>query len=284
MAKSVLYMSMSLDGFITGPDDGPGNGLGTGGGRLHEWLGEPVADYPHFDPPGLSGQVFAELIATGTVVVGQGRVGARRRPCAVAATRGPARRAGDPPNPRRTDAVPLAQQAAQELAASDQAWREVSLSVADGTRLTPDGAARVDRRAAGEPTDSHHACDHEAVSVGRHQKLRVLEGRFIIEQATDARGGVSEAGVLALVFGPDGRTRVRRDDTAEDAWSALWNGDDAHDPQATGMLSAIVAPLAAGELPVWVASSFDGDLILVPAGRLDEAIDVLRQASHQVAE
>jgi NAD(P)-dependent dehydrogenase (short-subunit alcohol dehydrogenase family) len=31
------------------------------------------------------------------------------------------------------DAVPLAQQAAQELAASDEAWREVSLSVAYGT-------------------------------------------------------------------------------------------------------------------------------------------------------
>jgi hypothetical protein len=52
--------------------------------------------------------------------------------------------------------------------------------------------------------------------------------------STDAREGVSEADVLALVFGPDGRTRVRREDTAEDAWSALWNGDDAHDPQATG--------------------------------------------------
>jgi hypothetical protein len=26
--------------------------------------------------------------------------------------------------------------------------------------------------------------------------------------------------------------------------------DEAHDPEATGMLSAIVAPLAAGELPV----------------------------------
>src|SRR5215216_4647572 len=35
-----------------------------------------------------------------------------------------------------TDAVPLAQQAAQELAASDEAWREVSLSVSDGTPLT----------------------------------------------------------------------------------------------------------------------------------------------------
>jgi hypothetical protein len=30
MAKSVLYMSMSLDGFISGPDDGPGNGLAAG--------------------------------------------------------------------------------------------------------------------------------------------------------------------------------------------------------------------------------------------------------------
>jgi hypothetical protein len=31
------------------------------------------------------------------------------------------------------DAVPIAQQAAQELAASDEAWREVSLSVSDRT-------------------------------------------------------------------------------------------------------------------------------------------------------
>jgi hypothetical protein len=50
-------MSMSLDGFITGPDDGPRNGLGTGGEGLHAWLGKPVSKEPHFDPPGLSGQV-----------------------------------------------------------------------------------------------------------------------------------------------------------------------------------------------------------------------------------
>jgi NAD(P)-dependent dehydrogenase (short-subunit alcohol dehydrogenase family) len=35
-----------------------------------------------------------------------------------------------------TDAVPMAQQAAQELAASDEAWREVSLSVSKGTLPT----------------------------------------------------------------------------------------------------------------------------------------------------
>ncbi|MFG6196982.1 SDR family NAD(P)-dependent oxidoreductase [Nonomuraea sp. JJY05] len=37
-----------------------------------------------------------------------------------------------------TDAVPLARQAAQELAAGDEAWREVSLSVSDETPLTAD--------------------------------------------------------------------------------------------------------------------------------------------------
>jgi len=71
VSVAVLYMSMSLDGFVTGPDDGPGNGLGTGGNGLHAWLGEPVSELPHFDPPGLSGQVFAELMATGAVVVGR---------------------------------------------------------------------------------------------------------------------------------------------------------------------------------------------------------------------
>ena len=54
---------------------------------------------------------------------------------------------------------------------------------------------------------------------------------------------------------------VKRDRGAsEEAWSALWNGDEAHDVQATGMLSAIVAPLAASGVPVWVVSSYDGDL------------------------
>jgi hypothetical protein len=38
MAKLVLYMSMSLDGFITGPGDDAEHGLGRGGERLHGWL------------------------------------------------------------------------------------------------------------------------------------------------------------------------------------------------------------------------------------------------------
>jgi hypothetical protein len=34
---SVLYMSMSLDGYIAAPNDEPGNRGGDGFGRLHEW-------------------------------------------------------------------------------------------------------------------------------------------------------------------------------------------------------------------------------------------------------
>jgi hypothetical protein len=112
--------------------------------------------------------------------------------------------------------------------------------------------------------------------------MRVLEGRFVLERKRDVAEIAPEVDWLALVFGPDGPTAVRRDDTTKNAWTALWNGDKPHDPESTGMLSAIVAPLAAGELPVWVASSFDGDLVLVPAARLSEAVGVLRDAGHRV--
>jgi hypothetical protein len=115
------------------------------------------------------------------------------------------------------------------------------------------------------------------------QNVRLLEGRFVLSRVTDARAVAVEADLLALVLGPDGGAAMRRDDTAEDAWAALWNGDDAHDPDATGMLSALVAPLAAAEVPVWTAASYDGDIVLVPADRLEEAVDALRRAGHRVA-
>jgi hypothetical protein len=37
-------MSVSLDGYFTGPDPGPGRGLGEGGEVLHEWLRQGTAD------------------------------------------------------------------------------------------------------------------------------------------------------------------------------------------------------------------------------------------------
>ena len=69
MGNAVLYMSMSVDGFIAGPRDGPGNELGDGGHRLHEWFlidadaGRQLA--------GASRDVMDEAMSTGAVVVGR---------------------------------------------------------------------------------------------------------------------------------------------------------------------------------------------------------------------
>lgn len=120
------------------------------------------------------------------------------------------------------------------------------------------------------------------MSLAAHQTLRKLDGSYVLDRPADMTALLQRADVLAVVFGPDGSTVMRRDDAGEDAWSALWNGDEAHDLQSTGMLSAIVAPLAAGGVPVWVASSYDGDVILVPADRFEEACDVLQAAGHEI--
>jgi dihydrofolate reductase len=34
----VARITQSLDGYVAGPDDGPGKGLGEGGERLHNWV------------------------------------------------------------------------------------------------------------------------------------------------------------------------------------------------------------------------------------------------------
>jgi dihydrofolate reductase len=74
VSATVLDMSISIDGFIAGPNEGPGNGLGDGGHRLHEWfLTGPDDDHKHLGPQaGVNGQVVDEMLATGAVVAGRG--------------------------------------------------------------------------------------------------------------------------------------------------------------------------------------------------------------------
>jgi dihydrofolate reductase len=77
MSKSVLDMSMSLDGFVAGPNETPANGLGDNGGRLHRWIGygeETVQGGVPGHPGGVDGEAMDELRATGAVVAGRGTV------------------------------------------------------------------------------------------------------------------------------------------------------------------------------------------------------------------
>jgi len=65
MAKVTLDMSMSLDGFIAGPNIGVERPMGKGGERLHEWLFNPSASE-------VDAAVEREMSATtGAVVLGR---------------------------------------------------------------------------------------------------------------------------------------------------------------------------------------------------------------------
>jgi len=72
MSKIVLYMSMSVDGFITGPDDSLDHGLGVNGERLHGWLSAGGIDPGSYRPVDDVGRtVFDEAMSTGAVIVGR---------------------------------------------------------------------------------------------------------------------------------------------------------------------------------------------------------------------
>jgi dihydrofolate reductase len=74
MGMIVLYMWISVDGFIAGPEDGPDQGLGVGGERLHESLilndgGSTPATIRTDDEVGAT--VMADAMATGAVLTGR---------------------------------------------------------------------------------------------------------------------------------------------------------------------------------------------------------------------
>ena len=75
MAKVIIDLSMSLDGFITGPNPTKEQGLGENGDKLHEWyFNGPTASTrsEFFRPLGASMAVAEEMFdTTGAMVVGR---------------------------------------------------------------------------------------------------------------------------------------------------------------------------------------------------------------------
>jgi len=70
MSASVLYMSMSLDGYIAGPNDEPGNPGGDGFDRLHDWFAPGGGKFVR--PSGPAGELFDEMMGgAGAILVGR---------------------------------------------------------------------------------------------------------------------------------------------------------------------------------------------------------------------
>ena len=76
MNKVIAAITTSLDGYVVGPDDRPGQGLGIGGERLHYWvMGGPwTYDGGHeFEMSGVDKEFYDGLTANlGSGVVGRG--------------------------------------------------------------------------------------------------------------------------------------------------------------------------------------------------------------------
>lgn len=73
MAKVVATITTSVDGYITGPNDGPGCGLGEGGERLHYWVfGGPwtYESGARGEPTGADREFLDAAMAGGGAVVG----------------------------------------------------------------------------------------------------------------------------------------------------------------------------------------------------------------------
>lgn len=52
--------------------------------------------------------------------------------------------------------------------------------------------------------------------------------------------------------------------------------------ELTGVLASLAAPLADAGIPIFVLSTYDTDLVLVPGDRVSAATDVLEGAGHAV--
>jgi dihydrofolate reductase len=73
----IASITTSVDGYVAGPDDGPGCGLGVGGERLHYWvMGGPWTYDSEHDPGSMTGvdkEFFDDLTANlGAAVCGRG--------------------------------------------------------------------------------------------------------------------------------------------------------------------------------------------------------------------
>jgi dihydrofolate reductase len=75
MTKVLAGITTSVDGYIAGPNDGPGKGLGEGGERLHYWVfGGPwtYEDGPKGDAAGEDAEWLSEMTSRiGAVVSGR---------------------------------------------------------------------------------------------------------------------------------------------------------------------------------------------------------------------
>ena len=111
MSRVLAGITISVDGFITGPDDGPGCGLGVGGERLHYWVfGGPWT----YDSAGRGEPVGEDKAWLEETIGANGAVSSQ----AAAPTRRPGTGAARTPGASRSSWSPTARQSSRPAATS----------------------------------------------------------------------------------------------------------------------------------------------------------------------
>ena len=123
--------------------------------------------------------------------------------------------------------------------------------------------------------------------------LRVLDGRWAVvrldpddglpawfELGAPFSAAVRRDGELSLVCPEDA---VPADAVAERDWAALEVAGPL-DLALTGILAGIAGPLGTAGVPVFALATYDTDVVLVPAARVQDALGALREAGHDVVD
>lgn len=122
-----------------------------------------------------------------------------------------------------------------------------------------------------------------AARVRGARQLRVLDGALVLEQHADA--DVPGGDWVALVRAPDGLTAIlpAPDSGSKERWIALYDADPDHGLDEPGLLVAALAPLARAGVPVFVASTYLADLVLVPEERVQTALAALQSSGFGIS-
>ncbi|NNH75132.1 ACT domain-containing protein [Nocardia uniformis] len=114
------------------------------------------------------------------------------------------------------------------------------------------------------------------------QRVQIVPSQFVIEHLPNSTFPEDDEWI-ALVRAPEGLTMIREAPPwAEgEIWKGFYGGG-AHDKPGT--LAALIGPLADAAIPVFIASTYHADLVLVPDHRLADASATLRDAGYRIAE
>ena len=123
-------------------------------------------------------------------------------------------------------------------------------------------------------------------------ELHVLAGEYVIARLSPAAevptallATASEDGFVSVTRTPQELSIVcpaalaPADAEIDGTWAALY----AAGPipfGLTGVVTSLVAPLSAAGCPVFVVSTFDGDILMVPSAQYGQARELLQAAGH----